>query len=95
MFELNMCSYQDKMAADTCILNIEIYKKESPPALTQEAYRPQRSKCSLCCSVSCLGVGAGTAIQFQQVGYPIQSKQGGATIQSQQGVPPSSPDGEG
>ena len=27
------------------------YKQESPPAWTQEAYRPPRSKCSLCCSV--------------------------------------------
>ena len=42
-------------------------KQESPPAWTQEAYRPPRSKCSLCCSVG----GGGGDPSRGQGGYPI------------------------
>ena len=55
-------------------------KQESPPAWTQEAYRPPRSKCSLCWSVlggypvPCLG------------GYPIPGL-GGYPISGPRGVP--------
>ena len=40
--------------------------QESPPAWTQEAHRPPRSKSSLCCSVS-----------WWRGGYPIQPWMGG------------------
>ena len=36
--------------------HINKYKQESPPAWTQEAYRPSRNKCSPCCFVSWWGV---------------------------------------
>ena len=55
-----------------------IYEQESPPAWTQEAYRPSCSKYSLCCSnwvpppPSCPGWGAG--------GYPTR-------VPPQQGTP--------
>ena len=52
----------------------------------QEAYRPPRSKCSLCCSVS--RPGGGVPIQSWTGGYAIQS--GGMRYPSQvwMGVPP-------
>ena len=63
---------------------MEIYhKQESPPAWTQEAYRPPCSKCSLCCSVSWWGGGyiRGTG------GYLIQSWMGGTPSWTWDGVP--------
>ena len=49
-------------------------RQESPPAWTQEAYRPPHSKCLLCCSVSWWGGGGGgrgTHIQsWWGGGYP-------------------------
>ena len=61
------------------------WKQESPPARTQEAYRPIRSKCSLCCSVS--RIGGGTLSSPGQGGYPIQNWMGEYHIQSWCGVP--------
>ena len=61
------CCFYDKMWKHTRWKNEDIARQESPPAWTQEAYRPPRSKCSLCWSVSWWGRGGG---------YPIQSKPG-------------------
>ena len=52
-------------------------EQESPPAWTQEAYRPPCRKCSLCCSPN-----GGYPIQSWQGGYLIQSWPGGYPIQS-------------
>ena len=46
----------------------DIYEQESPPAWTQEAHRPPRSKCSLCCSV-CV-CGGGPRWGTPNMGYP-------------------------
>ena len=50
------------------------YQQESPPALTQEAYRPQRSKCFLCCSL-CPG-GGGVVVPIL-VGEGVPTLAGG------------------
>ena len=61
-------------------------KQESPPARTEEAYRPLRGKCSLCCSVSC-GEG-GTPHPVPTGGYPQPVLMGeGTLLQSQWGYP--------
>ena len=51
----------------------KFYQEENPPAWTQEAYRPSRSKCSLCCSISWQGVPH----PVLDGGYPIQCWTGG------------------
>ena len=73
------------------------FVQESPPAWTQEAYRPPRTKYSLCWCV-CVGGAGGTPSTHGggypsrpgQGGYPIQSWPGGYPIQSWWGVPPTS-----
>ena len=62
-------------------------KQESAPAWTQEAYRPPRSKCSLCCSVSWQREGYPIHPGWED-GYPIQSWFGDTTTQSWWGTHP-------
>ena len=67
-----------------------IEQQESPPAWTQEAYRPPSSKYSLCWLVSWRG-GA-TSIQSQW-GYPPSSLDKGVPPSSLNGGTPCQPDG--
>ena len=62
-----------------CVLK-QIYTQESPPAWMQEAYRPPRSKCSLCWS-PWRGKGGGT-----YPGWGVPTLAGGGTYPGQ-GVP--------
>ena len=70
---------KEKLIENTCIL---ILKQESPPAWTQEAYRPPRRKCSLCRwrGVPHLGIVGGT--HPVMVGGTPSSHGGGYSIQS-------------
>ena len=57
-----------------------IFKQESPPAWTQEAYRPPHSKCLLCCSVW-------GGVPHPRVGVPQPGVDGGGVPPSRVGVP--------
>ena len=67
-------------------------QQESPPAWTQEAHCPPRSKCSLCCSVQWGGVEMGYPPYMgypPDMGYPpTQTWDGVPPTQTWDGVPP-------
>ena len=74
----------------------KLWKQESPPVWTQEAYRPLCSKYSLCCSVSgkgdvlppaWLGTGGNTPSSPTGGGTPIQPDWGGSHHQAGWGIP--------
>ena len=73
----NIISNQAIRQTQTNVFKIILKKQESPPAWTQEAYRPPRSKCSLCWGVPCPRSGGtlsqvwgGTPSQVWEVPHP-------------------------